>query len=156
EAAWDELAPGSSLPSATLPNSFRAFVLSCFRDKKERPRAASGSRTRNQRVSAIPLRSSPMLEEARVGVEWLLKLRPGPEGFYYQVGSAAEHELWQRPEEDDAGPAKAPFPRRAPFGAGANLAGRSAAALALAARLYQVLDPALAGRCEAGALAFYE
>lgn len=88
-------------------------------------------------------------------MEWLLKLRPRPEGFYYQVGSAGEHELWRRPEEDDHSPVIGLHPRPAYFGAGANVAGRSAAALALAARLYRAADPPLARRCAQAAVAFY-
>src|SRR5438552_1227260 len=46
--------------------------------------------------------------------------------------------------------------RRAFFGAGANVAGRAAAALALAARLYRAAEPDLAHRCADTAVAFYQ
>jgi endoglucanase len=97
---------------------------------------------------------STLLGEARLGVEWLLKLRPTPDGFYYQVGAEGEHEYWGRPEEADSSPS--PNPRLALYGAGANVAGRAAAALALAARLYHVPDPALARRSAATSVTFYE
>jgi endoglucanase len=105
---------------------------------------------------------SPLLDEARVGVEWLLKLRPRPEGFYYQVGSESDHDEWRRPEGDDerlkqgAAPDHPGRGRPALFGAGANVAGRAAAALALAARLYRSTEPDLAHRCAETAVAFYQ
>jgi endoglucanase len=109
-------------------------------------------------VPRTPAGASPLLQEARVGVQWLLKLQPRPDGFYYQVGSEAEHDRWERPEADAllVGPDGATAARQGLFGAGANVAGRSAAALALAARLYQRADPALARRCRQTAVAFYE
>jgi hypothetical protein len=105
---------------------------------------------------------SPLLQEARVGVAWLLKLRPRAEGFYYQVGSESDHDEWRRPEGDDerlkegSGPEQPWRGRPALFGAGANVAGRAAAALALAARLYRSTEPDLAHRCAATAVAFYQ
>jgi endoglucanase len=105
---------------------------------------------------------SPLLEEAKVGVQWLLKLQPGPDGFYYQVGSQNDHEEWRRPEGDDERGEPVPgHPdqrerRRALYGAGANIAGRAAAALALAARLYRATEPRLAHQCALSAVAFYD
>jgi endoglucanase len=92
-----------------------------------------------------------VLEEARVGLDWMVKLwDPGRQVLYFQVGDARDHDVWRMPEGDDA----AGRPRRAlacASGLGANVAGKAAAALALAAFLWgdrsaAFSDPALAER----------
>jgi endoglucanase len=136
---------GDYLKFATTISYATLLLLECAnRYPQAVPRTADGA--------------SPLLQEARVGVQWLLKLQPRPDGFYYQVGSEAEHDRWDRPEADAllVGPTGAPAVRASLFGAGANVAGRSAAALALAARLYQRADPGLARRCRQTAVAFYQ
>lgn len=103
--------------------------------------------------------------EARFGVDWLLKMWDDPtRTLYYQVGLGAgnrttmgDHDLFRRPEADDAlgGAASAyryirhrPVFRAAPPGSrlSPNLAGRMAAALALAAQVFAA-DPDYARRC---------
>ena len=71
-----------------------------------------------------------VLEEARVGLEWMLKLWDGPKRvLYYQVADASDHDTWRLPERDQAvRPVWACEPGR-----GANVAGKAAASLALAA-----------------------
>jgi hypothetical protein len=113
-------------------------------------------------VPPDPRGRSPLLQEARVGVEWLLRLHASDDGFYYQVGTEDDHDEWRRPEGDDAAAGDVPGAERrwsrrpALYGAGANVAGRCAAALALAALRYRGEDPALARRCAETAIAFYQ
>jgi len=104
--------------------------------------------TRNTR---LPL----LLDHARVGLDWLLKMHPTPDEFYYQVGDASDHESWRLPEDDD--PARNPNwkPRKVFYGVGANLAGRCAAAFAMASRLYRRYDAPFAARCLRAAQSVY-
>src|SRR6267378_1022495 len=77
-----------------------------------------------------------VLEEARVGLEWMLKLWDAPRGIlYYQVSDASDHGTWRMPEKDKQGrPVWACEPGR-----GANVAGKAAASLALASVIWN--DP---------------
>lgn len=80
-----------------------------------------------------------VLEEARVGLDWMLKLwDPANDVLYYQVGDESDHDTWRMPEGDDANRPTRPVWACEP-GKGANVAGKSAAALALAASLWD--DP---------------
>jgi endoglucanase len=95
-----------------------------------------------------PGRDMPaLLAHARVGLEWLLRMHPAPEEFYYQVGGVDDHETWRLPEQDCAAVKTDWKPRPVLFGVGANLAGRTAAAFAMAARLYRRYDRRFASRC---------
>lgn len=82
-----------------------------------------------------------VLDEVRIGLAWLLKMWDSSHGvLYYQVGDVSDHNAgWRMPEDDDTN-----FPPRPVWavepGKGANVAGRAAAALALAASLWN--DPA--------------
>jgi hypothetical protein len=69
-----------------------------------------------------------LLEEVRLGLDWMLKLWDGPKKtLYYQVSDAADHGAWRLPEQDkDPRPVWACEPGR-----GANVAGKAAASLAL-------------------------
>ena len=95
------------------------------------------------------------LAYARVGLEWLLKMHPHPDEFYYQVGDDTDHNSWRLPEQDT--PARDPKwkPRPVFYGIGANLAGRTAAALAIASRLYRPYDHLFAARCLTAAKSVY-
>jgi hypothetical protein len=77
-----------------------------------------------------------LLEEARVGLEWMRKLWDAPRGIlYYQVADASDHGTWRMPEQDKAArPVWACEPGR-----GANVAGKAAASLALASVIWN--DP---------------
>lgn len=82
-----------------------------------------------------------VLDEARLGTDWLLKMwAPAKQVLYYQVGDYLDHNRgWRMPEEDDAAyPVRPVWPCEP--GKGANVAGKTAAALALAAVLWN--DPA--------------
>lgn len=96
-----------------------------------------------------------LLAHARVGLEWLLKMHPAPNEFYYQVGEESDHDTWRLPEHDNATKNAAWKPRPVYFGIGANLAGRCAAAFAMASRLYLPYDAAFAARCRQSAQTVY-
>ena len=94
-----------------------------------------------------------VLDEARWGLEWLLKLHPTPEALYHQVADDRDHKGWRLPQKDDAdygwGPGRERtvyFADGKPQGLGkyssdsngiANVAGRYAAAMALAYRVWK-------------------
>lgn len=99
-----------------------------------------------------------VLDEARWGLDWMLRLHPEPCALYHQVADDRDHKGWRLPPEDDAdygwGPGRERtvyFADGRPQGLGkypsasdgvANLAGRYAAAMALAHRVWKG-DPRL-------------
>jgi peptidoglycan/xylan/chitin deacetylase (PgdA/CDA1 family) len=106
-----------------------------------------------------------LLDEARWGLEWMLKLHPAPEELYHQVADDRDHCGWRLPQDDRAdygwgkgGPRVVYGADGRPQGLGryasestglANLAGRYAAAMALAFQVWKD-DPnraAFAQRC---------
>lgn len=94
-----------------------------------------------------------VLDEAKWGLEWLLKLHPGPGELYHQVADDRDHRGFKLPHEDNADYGWGPTSFRPVYFADgqpqglskykseatgiSNLAGRSAAALALG---YQVFS----------------
>lgn len=106
-----------------------------------------------------------VLDEARWGLEWMLKLHPAPDQLYHQVADDRDHTGFHLPQEEtaDYGWGKGSY-RVVYFADGkpqglkqyqsestgvANLAGRYAAAMALAYQIWKD-DPqqrAFAGRC---------
>jgi endoglucanase len=110
---------------------------------------------------------SNFTEEARFGVEWLLRMwNESTRSLYYQVGigegnssTIGDHDIWRLPQEDDTYGASNPLYRlirhRPVFRAGAghgspispNLAGRDAAAFAECFQLFASTRPELADRC---------
>lgn len=77
-----------------------------------------------------------VLDEARISLDWILKMwDPANDVLYFQVGSAWDHNHWRMPEDDDLN-----YPTRAVWasqeGRGANIAGKAAASLALAAAIW--------------------
>jgi len=74
-----------------------------------------------------------VLDEASVGLEWMLKLwDPRHDVLYYQAADASDHTTWRLPEQDKgARPVWACEPGR-----GANVAGKAAASLALGAVIW--------------------
>lgn len=91
-------------------------------------------------------------DEARIGVEWLLKAHPTSTSFYFQVADTRDHDVdWRLPENDTVYPGGRP----AYYGLGANLAGRTAAALALCAAEWQADDAPLAAACQTAAAEIY-
>ena len=95
------------------------------------------------------------LAYARIGLEWLLKMHPQPDEFYYQVGDEKDHDTWRLPEDDTPEASKDWKPRTVFYGVGANLAGRCAAAFASAARLYHPYDRRFAAQCLSAAKSVY-
>ena len=110
--------------------------------------------------------SSDFTEEARFGVEWLLKMwNDSTRTLYYQVGigsgngeAAGDHDIWRLPQADDSYGGSSPqfryirerpVFRAAPPGApvSPNLAGRDAAAFALCFQVFAATRPELAARC---------
>ncbi|MCU7494206.1 MAG: hypothetical protein HF314_13000 [Ignavibacteria bacterium] len=74
-----------------------------------------------------------ILEEAKVGLDWLLRAHLGGERFVIQVQDLRDHEQgWRLPEED-----KLTFDRPAFLGGGKNTAGIYSAVMALASRIWK-------------------
>jgi hypothetical protein len=95
--------------------------------------------------------AADLLDEAKIGARFLLKLRYQPGRFLYQVSDDADHaEGWRLPE-NDALTANRP----AYYGPGKNHLGRYVAALARAARTYAVIAPGFADSCRTAALDAY-
>ncbi|HVO49660.1 MAG TPA: glycoside hydrolase family 9 protein [Thermoanaerobaculia bacterium] len=94
-----------------------------------------------------------VLDEAKWGLDWLLKLHPSPGVLVHQVADDRDHKGWRLPQSDDADYGWGPGKERTayvadgkPQGLGkwqsastgvANLAGRYAAAMALAYRVFK-------------------
>lgn len=113
-----------------------------------------------------------VLDEAKWGLDWLLKLHPGPDQLIHQIADDRDHRGFKIPNKDnsDYGWGKnsyraAYFATGKPQGLGkyksestgmANVAGRSAAALALGARIWEDLDPAFSIQCLKAAKSLYE
>jgi hypothetical protein len=94
-----------------------------------------------------------ILDEARWGLEWMLKLHPAPDELYHQVADDRDHAGWRLPQDENLdygwGPGKGRvvyFADGEPQGLQqyksqstgvANLAGRYAAAMALAYQIWR-------------------
>ena len=115
-----------------------------------------------------------VLDEARWGLDWIHKLHPEPDVLIHQVADDRDHMGWKIPDQDpsDYGWGKNSY-RVAYVATGspqglnkyqsqatgvANLAGRSAAAMALAARIWKdsLKDPAYAAKCLKAARSLYQ
>jgi hypothetical protein len=127
------------------------------------------------RVNALgqphPNNIPDILDEARWGLEWIHKMHPAAGQLYHQVADDRDHVGWKLPQNDpsDYGWGSNSF-RTAYFATGqpqglgkysskatgiANLAGRSAAAMALGARIWKAFDPAFAQCCLQAAVDLY-
>lgn len=114
-----------------------------------------------------------VLDEARWGLDWLLKLHPAPDQLYHQVADDRDHCGWRLPQNEQAdygwgkGGARVVYNADGqPQGLGryksestgvANLAGRYAAAMALAYQVWKD-DPAqgdFARRCRQAGVEVY-
>jgi len=115
-----------------------------------------------------------VLDEARWGLDWIHKLHPLPDQLVHQVADDRDHVGWKMPDQDpsDYGWGKNSY-RAAYFADGkpqglhifkseatgvSNLAGRSAAAMARAARIWkeELNDPHFAGQCLEKAISLYD
>jgi endoglucanase len=135
------------------------------RGPKSEPRSAPG---------ASDFGSSSLLDEARWGVDWLLKLHPATNQLYHQVADDRDHIGFRLPQNETAdygwgkgGPRVVYAADGRPQGLQqfksastgvANLAGRHAAALALAWQVWhdEPTQRAFAERCLAAAKSVYE
>lgn len=114
-----------------------------------------------------------VLDEARWGLRWMHKLHPQPGRLYHQVADDRDHIGWKLPGKEDPsdygwGPDSyrvVYFANGKPQGLGkyrndsdglANLAGRYAAAMAMAHEIWQKRDPAFAKTCLRAAKDVYE
>jgi hypothetical protein len=117
------------------------------------------------RVDALghpaPNGTPDVLDEARWGLEWMLRLHPAPDQLYHQVADDRDHIGWKLPQADEADYGWGKGRERVvyaadgrPQGLGrfqsastgiANLAGRYVAAMAMAARAFK--GDAFGARC---------
>jgi hypothetical protein len=104
-----------------------------------------------------------VLDEARWGLEWMLKLHPAPHQLYHQVADDRDHAGWRLPPEDEVDYGWGKGKDRVVYYADgrpqglkkyqsestgvANLAGRYAAAMALANLAFKERDADFARRC---------
>lgn len=115
-----------------------------------------------------------ILDEARWGLDWMLKMHPAANQLFHQVADDRDHLGWDLPYEDISDYGWGPGSYRVvyyatgkPQGLGqyqntstgiANLAGRYAAAMAMAARVWKddLRDESFAARCLQAAREVYE
>jgi len=115
-----------------------------------------------------------ILDEARWGLEWLFKMHPAPDQLFHQVADDRDHTGWDLPHEDTSDYGWGPGSYRVVYYATgkpqglqqhrststgiANLAGRYAAAMAMAADIWKkgLRDEAFAMRCLQAAKEVYE
>ncbi len=115
-----------------------------------------------------------VLDEAKWGLDWIHKLHPAPDQLFHQVADDRDHVGFKLPDEDpaDYGWGKNSY-RPVYFADGkpqglkewkskatgvANIAGRSAAAMAMAFRIWKndLNDPIFAEKCLKAAVELYE
>lgn len=115
-----------------------------------------------------------ILDEAKWGLDWIHKMHPASDQLFHQVADDRDHKGFKIPNKDnsDYGWGANQY-RPAYFATGkpqglmkyqseatgvANLAGRSAAAMALAARIWEkdLNDPVFAAKCKEAALSLYK
>lgn len=113
-----------------------------------------------------------VLDEARWGLDWILKLYLASGELVHQVGDDRDHTGWKMPDADRSDYGWGPNSYRVAYIADgkpqglkkykseatgvANVAGRSAAALALGARIWMKRDTAFAMRCLQAARELYD
>lgn len=122
----------------------------------------------------LPNGIADVLDEAKWGLDWLHKLHPHPTHLYHQVADDRDHTGWKYPDQDNSDYGWGPNSYRVVYFADgkpqglskhkseatgvANLAGRCAAAMALAARIWRedVGDPVFADKCLRAAQELYQ
>jgi peptidoglycan/xylan/chitin deacetylase (PgdA/CDA1 family) len=113
----------------------------------------------------IPNGIADVLDEAKWGLDWLHKLHPRPDHLYHQVADDRDHTGWKYPDNDDSDYGWGPNSYRVVYFADgnsqglskykseatgiANLAGRYAAAMAMASRIWrdEIGDQVFAEKC---------
>ncbi len=124
---------------------------------------------REGRPNGIP----DVLDEARWGLDWIHKLHPAPDVLFHQVADDRDHRGFKLPDQDNADYGWGANSYRPVYAADgkpqglsefqsastgvANVAGRSAAAMAMAARIWrsEVGDEVYADRCLRAARSLY-
>ena len=122
---------------------------------------------------SIPNRIPDVLDEAKWGLDWIHKMHPGKDQLFHQIADDRDHIGWKFPHKDSSDYGWGPNSYRAaymatgaPQGLGkyqskatgfANLAGRSAAAMAIASRIWksQLDDDSYALKCLEAAKSLY-
>lgn len=113
-----------------------------------------------------------VLDEAKWGLAWILKMHFAPDQLVHQVADDRDHIGWKMPDKDPSDYGWGPNSYRVAYVANgkpqglnkyqseatglANLAGRSAAALALGANIWMEMDEAYALNCLNAAKTVYE
>ena len=115
-----------------------------------------------------------VLDEARWGLDWIFKLHVAPDQLVHQVADDRDHRGWKMPDQDLSDYGWGPNSYRTAYFADgkpqglnlykskatgvSNLAGRSAAAMARAARIWKedLNDPHYAGQCLEAAITLYK
>ncbi len=115
-----------------------------------------------------------VLDEAKWGLDWLLKMHPAPDQLIHQVADDRDHRGWKMPDQDISeygwgvnsyrvvyfatGKPQGLREYKSQATGFANLAGRSAAALALGARIWRDVlgDVGFAEKCLQAAISVYE
>lgn len=115
-----------------------------------------------------------VLDEAKWGLDWIHKLHPAPDQLFHQVADDRDHRGFKLPDQDIADYGWGPNSYRPVYFANgkpqglrewqskatgvANIAGRSAAAMAIAYRIWKnnLRDPLFAQKCLQAALELYE
>ncbi|HEU4747781.1 MAG TPA: glycoside hydrolase family 9 protein [Gemmatimonadaceae bacterium] len=113
-----------------------------------------------------------VLDEARHGLTWLLRMFPSDDEMYNQLGDDRDHNYWDLPHTDSSnygwghgrerpvypctGKPQGLFTNKNRSNGFASTAGKYASAFALAASLFRARDPAFSGRLQQRALAAYE
>lgn len=121
-----------------------------------------------------PNRIPDVLDEAKWGLDWIFKLHPAADQLFHQVADDRDHRGFKLPDQDNADYGWGPnsfrpvyFADGKPQGLGqyksrstgvANIAGRSAAAMAMAYRIWKndLKGPVFADKCLKAARELYE
>lgn len=120
---------------------------------------------------AFPNGIPDILDEAKWGLDWILKLHPQEDWLVHQIADDRDHRGFKIPNEDNADYGwgsnsyrPAYFANGEPQGLNkwkststgvSNLAGRCAAALAMGAAIFEEIDPGFAFRCRQAAIELY-
>jgi hypothetical protein len=115
-----------------------------------------------------------ILDEAKWGIDWIFKLHPGPDQLIHQVADDRDHTGWKMPDKDSSDYGWGPGSYRVAYYATgepqglrefkseatgiANLAGRSAAAMAIASRIWRekLGDAETSSKCLDAAISLYK
>lgn len=137
----------------TSANATAQLLLAFDLTPRPRPNAPGFADLTDARGNPDPNGIPDLLDEARWGLDWMLKLHPSPEQLYHQVADDRDHYGWRLPQDEKAdygwgkgGARVVYFADGKPQGLQqyqsastgmANLAGRYAAAMALAYQIWK-------------------